>query len=195
MKSNFPRHANVPADFIFIGKGGTFEPAYRDAYYYVTKDGFCEALNFHCEKSDYADSEGVDFYVKKNGPTHLLNKPKVKKKTAPAITPLPEILKASLPKGYVYLGKGGEFKTPKEKCICTFTHCGDYESPLKWGDCWERKMCSSPESYYAFPINSEIARLNGVNPNNNFLIEENARLQKELDELKRKIAAFIAGVK
>ncbi len=114
------------------------------------------------------------------------------------ITPLPEKLKNTMPQGYVYLGKGGEFKVPDNDTdyysifiCCSVTTVKDYQY---WGRTWERAMVSCSDTYYAFPIDSEIARLNGVKPKINSLLKENEALKKELADLKAKVAAFVKEV-
>ncbi len=110
----------------------------------------------------------------------------IKIKTKPKITPLPEALKTSLPKGYIYLGKGREFKSCGSD-VGKFIYTTD-------GKAWRNDntyMMSGPSCYYAFPDDSEIVRLNGVKPNIPSLLEENAALKKELADLKAKIAALI----
>lgn len=115
---------------------------------------------------------------------------KKKEEIVPKITPLPEVLKTSLPKGYVYLGKGGEFKSCGSD-VGKFIYTTD-------GKAWRNDntyMMSGPSCYYAFPDDSEIVKLNGVKPNIPSLLEENAALKKELADLKAKVAAFIEGMK
>ncbi len=114
MKTNFPRHANVPADFIFIGKGGTFEPHYGDQYYFVTETG-CSSTHFYGRKSDYAEnSDKIDYYVKKNGPTHLLNKPQENSKMKTNKVTL-DFIKARYPAAFAALPKGWRFLNFGEK--------------------------------------------------------------------------------
>ena len=73
MKPKHPRHPEIPADFIFIGHGGTFEPSYKEKYR-VVEGKYCFRASFYSTREDYANGcSGVDYYVKKNGPTHILN--------------------------------------------------------------------------------------------------------------------------
>ncbi len=80
MKPKYPRHPKIPADFIFIGQGGTFEPYYKERYY-VIEGKYTARAPFYSTKEDYAnDCSDADYYVKKNGPTHKLNTPKKERK-------------------------------------------------------------------------------------------------------------------
>jgi hypothetical protein len=80
MKPQYPRPSKIPANFVFIGRGGSFTPVKGDKYWNVGADsrvhnndlGFAYVIT-----SLYMS--GRDFYVKKNGPTHKLNRPISKK--------------------------------------------------------------------------------------------------------------------
>lgn len=77
-----------------------------------------------------------------------------------AKSPLPSSLK-SVPKGYVYLGKGGEFKTDGKD----FRGYGLYDDrDFNRGPQRFPLNGRSPNFYYFAPANSEIARLNGLGP-------------------------------
>ncbi len=81
-------------------------------------------------------------------------------------TPLPSNLR-SIPKGYVYLGKGGEFKLlPRDDYFLGYNmrssdHFNESErhgtKVNMWAGC-------SPDAFYFAPVDSEIAKLNGHKP-------------------------------
>lgn len=120
--------------------------------------------------------------AKKNYPTHLLNKPEESPKMK---SPLPENLK-NVPKGYVYLGKGGEFKIPqKHNPICDF-YCG-----ADWSGDWAKnregeRFRNMSSVFYAFPKNSAIVKLNTENTDEKAIAE----LTEEVRVLKEKIKAW-----
>ena len=72
---------------------------------------------------------------------------------------MPDYLE-ELPEGYVYLGKGGEFKILSDCRVFAGIAC-DEVGDFKWDEeefGWEG---ISPKLYYAAPADSEIAKLNG----------------------------------
>jgi hypothetical protein len=80
MKPNHPRTAQIPANFIFIGQGGAFNPSYKEPYYFV-EGKYTASASFYSTREDYAnDCSDADYYVKKNGPTHRLNTPVLENK-------------------------------------------------------------------------------------------------------------------
>lgn len=81
-------------------------------------------------------------------------------------TPLPPNLR-SIPKGYVYLGKGGEFKRlPRDDYFLGYNmrKYDLFNESERDGTKVEMWAGCSPDAFYFAPVDSEIARLNGHKP-------------------------------
>jgi hypothetical protein len=79
MKPKHKRPPKVPANFVFIGIGGAFTPVKNEAYYCAFRSEWYPNSGFKSDDPKYYSPQYV-FYVKKNGPTHKLNRPISKKK-------------------------------------------------------------------------------------------------------------------
>jgi hypothetical protein len=76
MKPLYPRPAQIPANYVFIGQGGTFEPEFGESYSCVSPRWRSKS-RFYSQRSEYAARfANIDYYVVKDGPTYLKNQPK-----------------------------------------------------------------------------------------------------------------------
>lgn len=110
---------SIPKGFVYLGRGGEFKtlPKSRHfrGYNMKASDRFNESDRDGTKVTDWSGVSNDSFYfapvdseiAKLNGlgPRKRKSAPKV-----PKITPLPKSIKT--PDGFVYLGRGGEFKRP-----------------------------------------------------------------------------------
>lgn len=126
--------------------------------------------------------------------------PKVPLPEAPARKVSPKPANHIVPKGYVYLGKSGEFEVGEEEKFFGYYLWPEERfnegSGLTRPKIWQPSKNTGGRGYYYAPVNSKLARLNGLGskPKKATLRDENARLTKEVETLKEELAKAKADI-
>lgn len=146
--SNLPQ---MPKDCVYLGTGGTFKIPKTDLIagflMHRMKKGKWAGAEWEYPMSCAGDVRGMHYCAHKDSKVVRLNS-------------MPDFL-PPLPKGYVYLGEGGQFKVndPFEGLVAE-------KSPKRW--IFDKQWNGlSTGLYYAALENSEIVRLNKKSPNSN----------------------------
>lgn len=173
-------------DLVYVGMGSKSAPLFKEKGI----PSLCVATRGKQDAELYGNEGFIEdayyFVSRKNAAKYF---PEVKPVPKPARKVSPKPSNHIVPEGYVYLGKGGEFKTVGSKFF-GFYLWGESSFGGRKPETWEmpREGKYVGLGYYYAPIDSYIARLNGLGAKTKRL-SATALLKKEIETLKVELAA------